>query len=231
MSEFDEEKLNIIFNALSHETRRKIIKFLGEKGKATYSELMNSIGINDSGTFAFHIRRMRYLINKDRYGNYFLTDLGKIGYEILENIEKPKEILSFKEKTREEGIQEIGTIIRISGRLYYFLSKDFLEKLKRENRKLMLEDILELVIDKNVTSNLFKNVVLEINDALNVHVPKHLLLTVESRCKDVLNVKEYEDKPPTREEAMAKSFEFIADFIPNISRFFDRFLKKKSNKD
>jgi len=213
VSKLSEEELNVLFNALSHEVRRKVVRILGEKGKATYSELMNEVGISDSGTFAFHLRRMRYLVNKDKYGNYFLTDLGKIGYEILVNIGKPKEAVEeSKEKEEYESVIEI-----ISDRLYCFLSKDKLEKLRKENRKLLLKDILALVIDKNVTPDLFKDEVLEIDDTAVVHAPKHLLLAVESRCKDVLYVKEYENKPPQRDEILSKT-------MLSISRFFKRIL-------
>ena len=212
MSKLGEEELNVLFNALSHEVRRKVVKVLGEKGKATYSELMNEVGISDSGTFAFHLRRMRYLVNKDRYGNYFLTDLGKIGYEILVNIGKLKEAVEEREEKEEyESAFEI-----ISDRLYCFLSKDKLEKLRKENRKLLLKDILALVVDKNVTPDLFKDVVLEIDDTAVVHAPKHLLLAVESRCKDVLYVKEYENKPPQRDEVLSKTMLSISGFLKRV---------------
>ena len=212
MFKLGEEELNVLFNALSHEVRRKVIRVLGERKKATYSELMNEVGISDSGTFAFHLRRMRYLVNKDRYGNYFLTDLGKIGYEILVNIGKLKEAV----EEREEKEEYEPTFEIISDRLYCFLSKDKLEKLRKENRKLLLKDILALVVDKNVTPDLFKDVVLEIDDTAVVHAPKHLLLTVESRCKDVLYVKEYENKPPKRDEALSKTMLSISKFLKRV---------------
>ena len=54
----DEESLDRVFQALSHPVRRRIIGMLAERGEASYSELMRACGVEDSGTFAFHLRRL-----------------------------------------------------------------------------------------------------------------------------------------------------------------------------
>ena len=37
---------------------------LAEEGPLTYTELMRRIGVEDSGTFGFHVRRMQKLLKK-----------------------------------------------------------------------------------------------------------------------------------------------------------------------
>jgi len=72
------EDLEKIFDALGHRIRRRVIEELGRRGSATYSELMKAAGVEDSGTFAFHLRKLLDLglVRKNERGEYELTDLG-----------------------------------------------------------------------------------------------------------------------------------------------------------
>ncbi len=77
----DEEK---ILSALGHRIRRNIIKILAEEGPKGFTELMNKVGVKDTGTMTFHLKKLKEFIEKNRDGEYQLTDLGRQAYSVLQ---------------------------------------------------------------------------------------------------------------------------------------------------
>ena len=72
---------DLTFQALSHRTRRKILRILAEEGPQTYSSLIRKTGLI-TGTLNHHLERMKGLIQvKD--GLYSLTDEGWRAYEAM----------------------------------------------------------------------------------------------------------------------------------------------------
>lgn len=83
MSEEDVERY---LEALAHPVRREVIRALAEKGSLSYTELMRITGVDDSGTFAFHMRMLQGLVCKDpETGDYKLTEEGVRVYKVLSN--------------------------------------------------------------------------------------------------------------------------------------------------
>ncbi len=80
-----------IFKALAHPIRRKILKYIAEKGKASYKELTQIEP--KPGVLYHHLRMLRGLISQDDKKMYYLTKKGKIVYEFLisESFVEPSE--------------------------------------------------------------------------------------------------------------------------------------------
>lgn len=95
-----------IFDAISHEIRRKIIQLLAEKPK-TFSELQKDLGL-DSPALAFHIRKLNGLITKNDQGYYELTPLGVKALNVIRQIhdEVPTQASSNMEKEEEKDAKE-----------------------------------------------------------------------------------------------------------------------------
>ena len=70
-----------VFEALSHETRRRIIRILKEKPLA-YSEMLEALGV-ETGALNYHLGKLKGLVEKSEDGTYRLTPLGVRAYEVL----------------------------------------------------------------------------------------------------------------------------------------------------
>jgi len=80
---------SIIFEAVSHAARRKIIKLIGEKGSVTYKDL-SKLGM-EPGTLYFHLNFLMNsphpVIRRDEKKRYILTSLGELAYKLLTETE------------------------------------------------------------------------------------------------------------------------------------------------
>ena len=72
----------VVFKTLSHQKRRDIVRFVGERGKATFTEIKNSVGADDSATLAYHLNALGPLIAQ-KGGSYALTDIGGDAYNLI----------------------------------------------------------------------------------------------------------------------------------------------------
>ena len=75
--------INSLHKILKDETRRKVILTLNEKGSATYTELMESLGIVSTGTLNYHLKVLGDLLKKDATEKYVLTEKGKLASRLL----------------------------------------------------------------------------------------------------------------------------------------------------
>jgi len=100
----------VVFQALSHPMRRKIIKTLYANSKgASYTELITELGLS-TGRMNYHIEQLQGLIEKNEEHRYVLTPLGKkalnqlkmIEHEITEEDEKYIKIAERAQKTSLE---------------------------------------------------------------------------------------------------------------------------------
>ena len=57
--------INSLHKILKDEIRRKVILTLDEKGSATYTELMESLGIVSTGTLNYHLKALGDLLEKE----------------------------------------------------------------------------------------------------------------------------------------------------------------------
>ncbi len=100
-----------IYSILSHEFRRNILFLLEKEGYIPYTDLMDKLGLDQTGQLNFHLRKLGSLIGKDKK-SYFLTEDGK---RILKILSINKRILSGEEveyiNSKGSEINRIGVII------------------------------------------------------------------------------------------------------------------------
>ena len=187
--------------ALAHKVRRDIIRALAERGNLSYTELMRVTGVMDSGTFAFHIKMLQGLIEKDpATGDYRLTEEGWRAYQALKimasrekiEIEKPME----KEQAKEKTIVKLGELPQL--RFTYKLA----EKLRREGKKALIRDVATLIID-DMPENLLDSVLEGIYDVDTIIVPNYLQHIVVLKSKDIGYIGESEPMGHTLSESIA----------------------------
>lgn len=171
--------------ALAHPIRREVIRALAEKKQLSYSELMRITGVDDSGTFAFHIKMLQGLIEKDPVsGEYRLTEKGWRAYEVLKLLSGEKELRREEEKPTpiKERAKEV---VVISDRVSFVLTRKLAEQLRKEGKKILLTDMIDLTIEE-MPEELLDEVLEGITDVVTVHVPRELHHIVELKSKDVL---------------------------------------------
>jgi DNA-binding HxlR family transcriptional regulator len=75
--------IDSLHKILKDETRRKIILELNEKGSVGYTDLMESLGIINTGTLNYHLKVLGDLLQKDETEKYMLSEKGKLAYRVL----------------------------------------------------------------------------------------------------------------------------------------------------
>jgi len=84
--ESDAEKIEnleeAVFKALDHQKRRDIIRYTGETGSATFTEIKNSLDFPDSPSLSYHLKSLEPFLDQ-REGRYSLSYLGKSANNLL----------------------------------------------------------------------------------------------------------------------------------------------------
>ena len=83
----EEDTYSIIFSALKHPSRRKIIRILDE-GSSTYTELQNELGV-ETGYLNYYLESLDGLISKTAEGRYCLSELGRSALGLVRQVEEP----------------------------------------------------------------------------------------------------------------------------------------------
>jgi hypothetical protein len=80
--------LSVNFESLSdvlkNQIRRKIILTLSKNGSVSYVDLMNLVGIKNTGKFNYHLKILGDLIKKDESRKYSLSDKGQLAVNFLQ---------------------------------------------------------------------------------------------------------------------------------------------------
>ena len=71
-----------IFKTLSHQKRRDILRFIGERKEATFTEIKNFVGIEDSPSLSYHLNALGRLVVQTA-GKYRLSELGNDAYKFM----------------------------------------------------------------------------------------------------------------------------------------------------
>lgn len=69
---------------LKNQIRRKIILTLSKNGSVSYVDLMNLVGITNTGKFNYHLKKLGDLIKKDESRKYSLSDKGQLAVNFLQ---------------------------------------------------------------------------------------------------------------------------------------------------
>ena len=71
-----------IFKTLSHQKRRDILRVIGEKKNATFTEIKNAMQTEDSPSLSYHLNALNGLIIQ-KEGEYKLSELGQDTYRLI----------------------------------------------------------------------------------------------------------------------------------------------------
>lgn len=71
-----------IFKTLSNQKRRDILRLIGERTEATFTEIKNSVGIEDSPSLSYHLNTLDHLVVQEA-GKYKLSELGRDAYNLM----------------------------------------------------------------------------------------------------------------------------------------------------
>lgn len=191
----NDEDLDYILQVISNKLRRNIIKLIAEEGPISYTKLMKETEVEDSGTFGFHIKKMKKLLKKNEFGEYMLNEKGLKAYKLVEELEERK---VGEEKGRE--LAEKYKEVVINDRISFEFDEKFARKLYRDREKVIFTDIITLTIYP-MPPEVFDSVVKEVSDCVTIYVPKELEHLLQPRINDVLAVKSYEGDKPKKAES------------------------------
>jgi DNA-binding transcriptional ArsR family regulator len=83
----EDDTYNIIFKAMQHPIRRRILRTLSESS-ITYTEVQKALNI-DNGLLNYHLETMSSLITKDNEEKYTLSDFGRATAGLIRGVEEP----------------------------------------------------------------------------------------------------------------------------------------------
>lgn len=83
----EDDTYNIIFKAMQHPIRRRILRTLSEAPN-TYTEIQKTLNI-DNGLLNYHLDSMKDLITKDEGERYTLSEFGKATVNLVKGVEEP----------------------------------------------------------------------------------------------------------------------------------------------
>jgi hypothetical protein len=72
-----------IYYVLNDETRRKIILSLKDTKEVAYTDLLNTLQIDNTGRLNYHLKVLEGFVSKNSKGNYVLTEKGKVASKLL----------------------------------------------------------------------------------------------------------------------------------------------------
>ena len=78
----EKKEKDAIYTALSHPLRRRILRIIGEKGYATFTDFIQTLNV-EVGTLYYHLNLMKPLLRQDEAKRYLLSDLGNLAYQIM----------------------------------------------------------------------------------------------------------------------------------------------------
>ncbi len=88
----EEDTYNIIFKAMQHPIRRRILRTLNE-APSTYTEIQRTLNI-DNGLLNYHLDNMRDLLTKNEEEKYTLSEFGKATVNLVRGVEEPDKYAS-----------------------------------------------------------------------------------------------------------------------------------------
>jgi len=110
-NEYDE-----IFAALKHPIRRQILLLLEQKGEASFTDIQNAVGINDTGLMSYHLKELAPLIEQSARGKYSLSEVGRTSVELFRTVERERQRSSTAVRRElEKSIGEAFFLLLIVG--------------------------------------------------------------------------------------------------------------------
>lgn len=109
----EEDTYNIIFKAMQHPIRRRILRTLSE-APSTYTEIQRTLNI-DNGLLNYHLDNMRDLLTKNEEEKYTLSEFGRATVNLVRGVEEPvKRSEEEKKPTHELNIMRVMVAILLA---------------------------------------------------------------------------------------------------------------------
>jgi DNA-binding transcriptional ArsR family regulator len=80
-----------IFAALKSPIRRQILLLLEQKGEASFTDIQNAVGIDDTGLLSYHLKELNILLEQSARGKYNLSEIGQTSMVLFRKVEREKE--------------------------------------------------------------------------------------------------------------------------------------------
>ena len=71
-----------VFKALDHQKRRDVLRYVGERRRSTFTEILRATEMADSPTLSYHLRTLAPFMGQAE-GSYSLTPIGRAAYSLL----------------------------------------------------------------------------------------------------------------------------------------------------
>jgi len=94
----DEETYSVIFAALKHPVRRRILRMLSDE-ELTYTQMLTELDL-DTGHLNYYLESLGELLAKTDAGKYRLSEFGRAALGLMSGVEEPKNDLRETEKNR-----------------------------------------------------------------------------------------------------------------------------------
>ena len=102
---------DVIFAALRHPLRRRILLLLDEKGEVSFTDIQKTVDLEDTGLMSYHLRELELLVSQSARGRYRLSEIGKTSVTLLRKVERARDVPKVVRK-------ELG---RVVGEVLWFL--------------------------------------------------------------------------------------------------------------
>ncbi|MHA2262132.1 MAG: DUF7347 domain-containing protein [Candidatus Thorarchaeota archaeon] len=74
-----------VFKTLAHHRRREVIRYIGDNATTRFTEIMNSVGFEDSSSLSYHLNELGSLLFQ-KNGVYRLSGAGKDVYSLMNKL-------------------------------------------------------------------------------------------------------------------------------------------------
>ena len=100
-----------IFAALKHPARRQILLLLEQKGEVSFTDIQNTVDINNTGLLSYHLKELALLVEQSERGKYRLSDVGQTSMVLFRKVERERQRTSTT--VRRELERRIGKIVSL----------------------------------------------------------------------------------------------------------------------
>jgi DNA-binding transcriptional ArsR family regulator len=84
----DPKEYDELFAALKHPVRRQILLFLDRKSEASFTDIQQEVGIDDTGLMSYHLKELAPLVEQSSRGKYCLSEVGQAGVVLFRKVER-----------------------------------------------------------------------------------------------------------------------------------------------